>query len=180
MLITFERKIPQSSYTSQNDHKISRSAFTMQKSDKGALSIRLWNRPSKIILSSSSWHSSTRASWTISDHSPQILSMLIVALFSLMKTPLLICLSLNNWKTFFTLGDTCKIKFVSLANINNLESQSESSFCQKCGFSFHHSVNHMRQHCLLTSLSIVYLQWIWILALLGQGACKGGILNVST
>jgi len=44
MLITFERKVPQSSYTSQNDHKskgypskTSAAAFTMQKSDKGDL-----------------------------------------------------------------------------------------------------------------------------------------------
>ena len=44
MLITFERKVPQSSYTSQNDHKskgypskTSAAAFTMQKSDKGNL-----------------------------------------------------------------------------------------------------------------------------------------------
>ena len=42
MLITFERKVPQSSYTSQNDHKskgypskISAAAFSMQKSDTG-------------------------------------------------------------------------------------------------------------------------------------------------
>ena len=41
MLITFERKVPQSSYTSQNDHKskgypskTSAAAFTVQKSDK--------------------------------------------------------------------------------------------------------------------------------------------------
>ena len=44
MHITFERKVPQSSYTSQNDHKskgspfkTSAAAFTMQKSDKGDL-----------------------------------------------------------------------------------------------------------------------------------------------
>ena len=43
MLITFERKVPQSSYTSQNDHKSkgypskTAAAFTMQKSDKGDL-----------------------------------------------------------------------------------------------------------------------------------------------
>ena len=43
MLITFERKVPQSSYTAQNDHKSkgypskTSSAFTMQKSDKGDL-----------------------------------------------------------------------------------------------------------------------------------------------
>ena len=41
MLITFERKVPQSSYTSQNDHKSKgypskTLAFTMQKSDRGA------------------------------------------------------------------------------------------------------------------------------------------------
>ena len=44
MLIIFERKVPQSSYTSQNDHKskgypskTAAAAFTMQKSDKGDL-----------------------------------------------------------------------------------------------------------------------------------------------
>ena len=44
MLITFERKVPQSSYTSQIDHKskgcpskTSAAAFTMQKADKGDL-----------------------------------------------------------------------------------------------------------------------------------------------
>ena len=43
MLITFERKVPQSAYTSQNDHKSkgypskTAAAFTMQKSDKGDL-----------------------------------------------------------------------------------------------------------------------------------------------
>ena len=44
MLITYEQKVPQSSYTSQNDHKskgypskTSAAAFTMQKSDKGDL-----------------------------------------------------------------------------------------------------------------------------------------------
>ena len=45
MLITFERKVPQSSHTSQNDHKSkgypsktpSKAAFTMQKADKGDL-----------------------------------------------------------------------------------------------------------------------------------------------
>ena len=43
MLITFERKVPQSSYTSLNDHKSkgypskTAAAFTMQKSDKGDL-----------------------------------------------------------------------------------------------------------------------------------------------
>ena len=44
MLITFQRKVPQSSYTSQNDHKskgypskTSAAAFTMQKADKGNL-----------------------------------------------------------------------------------------------------------------------------------------------
>ena len=44
MLITFERKVPQTSYASQNDHKskgypskTSAAAFTMQKSDKGDL-----------------------------------------------------------------------------------------------------------------------------------------------
>ena len=91
----------------------------------------------------------------MSDHSPQILSMLMVALFSLINTPLLICLSLNNWRTFFTLGDTCKIKCVSLANVNDLASQS--SFDQNCGFSFRHSVNQMIQHYFLI---IVYLQKI--------------------
>ena len=42
MLITFERKAPESSYTSQNDHKskgypskTSTAVFTMQKADKG-------------------------------------------------------------------------------------------------------------------------------------------------
>ena len=42
MLITFERKVPQSSYTSQNDHKSKgypsktpAAAFTMQKAYKG-------------------------------------------------------------------------------------------------------------------------------------------------
>ena len=44
-------------------------------------------------------------SWTVSDHSQQILSMLMVALFSLMNTLLLICLSLKSWRTFFTLTD---------------------------------------------------------------------------
>ena len=42
----------------------------------------------------------------MADHSPQILSMLVVALFSLMNTPLLICLRRNSCRTFFTLGDT--------------------------------------------------------------------------
>ena len=44
MLITFERKVPQSSYTSQKDHKskgypskTSVAAFTMQKADTGDL-----------------------------------------------------------------------------------------------------------------------------------------------
>ena len=55
MLITFERKVPQSSYTSQNDHKskgypskTSAAAFTiyMQKLAKGDLR-RHWNRLSK-------------------------------------------------------------------------------------------------------------------------------------
>ena len=57
MCITFEKKIPQISYASQNDHKskgypskTSSAAFTMQKSDKGDLSIRLWNKLSKIQL----------------------------------------------------------------------------------------------------------------------------------
>ena len=60
MLITFEQKVPQSSYTSQNDHKskgypskTSAAAFTMQRADKGDLK-RLSNRLSKIQLSSSS------------------------------------------------------------------------------------------------------------------------------
>ena len=47
MLITPERKVPQRSDTSQNDHKgypskTSAAAFTMQKSDRGALGIRLF------------------------------------------------------------------------------------------------------------------------------------------
>ena len=53
MLITFERKVPQSSYTSQNDHKskgypskTSAAAFTVQKSDKGDLK-RLEHPPLK-------------------------------------------------------------------------------------------------------------------------------------
>ena len=61
MLITPERKVPQRSDASQNDHKskgypskTSEAAFTMQKADKGALRGRLWNRLSKIRLSSSS------------------------------------------------------------------------------------------------------------------------------
>merc|ERR1712141_617678 len=36
----------------------------------------------------------------------QILSMLMVALLSLTKTPLLICLSLKSWRAFLTLGAT--------------------------------------------------------------------------
>lgn len=42
----------------------------------------------------------------INGHLPQILNMLIVALFSLMKTPLLICLNLKSWRTLRTLGAT--------------------------------------------------------------------------
>ena len=56
---------------------------------------------------------------------------------------------------------TCKIKFVSLGKFNNLASQSETSLDQKCGYSFRHSVNHMRQHCFLTSLSIVCAHEFW-------------------
>ena len=42
MLITFERKVPQSSYASQNDHKskgypFKTAAFTMQRADEGDL-----------------------------------------------------------------------------------------------------------------------------------------------
>ena len=40
MLITFEQKVPQGSYTSQNDHKSKgypSKTFTMQKADKGDL-----------------------------------------------------------------------------------------------------------------------------------------------
>ena len=47
-----------------------------------------------------------------SDHLPQILSMLTVALFSLMKTPLLICLRRNSWRTFLTFGDTWLIPLI--------------------------------------------------------------------
>lgn len=36
-------------------------------------------------------------------------SILIVALFSLMKTPLLICLNRNNWRTLRTFGATLLI-----------------------------------------------------------------------
>ena len=56
MLITFERKIPQSSYTSQKDHKskgypskTSVAAFTMQKADTGDLR-RLEHPPLKKIF----------------------------------------------------------------------------------------------------------------------------------
>ena len=54
MLITFERKVPQSSYTSQNDHKSKgypskTSAATMQKSDKGDLR-RLEGPPLKLTF----------------------------------------------------------------------------------------------------------------------------------
>ena len=61
MLITFERKVPQSSYTSQNDHK-SRGypSKSRIKATSGASSIRLWNRLSKILLSSSSKNISVR------------------------------------------------------------------------------------------------------------------------
>ena len=56
MLITFERKFPQSSYTYQNDHKSKgypskTSAFTMQKSDRGA---RIFIKLFKIRLNSPS------------------------------------------------------------------------------------------------------------------------------
>ena len=60
MLITPERKVPPRTDTSQNDHKskgypskTSEAEFTMQKADKGNLRGRLWNRLSKIRLSSS-------------------------------------------------------------------------------------------------------------------------------
>ena len=59
MLITPERKVPQRSDTSQNDHKskgyppkTSTAVFTMQKSDTGALRIRLFIRLFKIRLNS--------------------------------------------------------------------------------------------------------------------------------
>ena len=56
MLITPERKVPQRSDTSQNDHKSKgypskTSAFTMQKSDRGA---RLFIKLFKIRLNSPS------------------------------------------------------------------------------------------------------------------------------
>ena len=61
MLITPERKVPQRSDTSQNDHKskgypskTSAAAFTMQKSDRGALGIGLLIRLFKIRLNSPS------------------------------------------------------------------------------------------------------------------------------
>ena len=50
--------------------------------------------------------SSGRGRCQIEGHLPQILNILIVALFSLMKTPLLICLSLNSWRTLRTFGAT--------------------------------------------------------------------------
>ena len=42
----------------------------------------------------------------VSDHLPTILNMFWVALFILMKTPLLICLNLISWRHFLTLGET--------------------------------------------------------------------------
>ena len=67
MLITIERKVPQNSYASQNDHKSkgypsqTAAAFTMQKSDKGDLR-RLQRPPLKYVDFQKSYFSALSSS----------------------------------------------------------------------------------------------------------------------